>query len=222
MGQIVLFDPRSGGLDDLLVFAQLALHERGEAVRASSPSIRRAGSRGAPSVWLDPIALDERLVQPVRSPPAGDSPGRRCRTRCRCRSCRGRAPCRPRRSSARRASRSSAAPWSRRARFSLPALMLADAAARLSKFRSTWPASSASCAGLPAGVGNVDHEHAGLRLEHLAGEVAGAAVAARAVVELARVLLRVGRPGRRRCAMPSRARRLGVHHQHVGHLRDAA
>ena len=37
--------------------------------------------------------------------------------------------------------------------FSLPALMLADAAARLSKLRSTWPASSASCAGLPPAYG---------------------------------------------------------------------
>ena len=33
--------------------------------------------------------------------------------------------------------------------FSLPLLMLAEAAARLSKFRSTWPDSSASCAGGP-------------------------------------------------------------------------
>jgi hypothetical protein len=32
MDGIVLFDPRAGGLDDLLVFAELALHERREPV----------------------------------------------------------------------------------------------------------------------------------------------------------------------------------------------
>ena len=97
-----------------------------------------------------------------------------------------------RRSSAPRASRWSAWRWSSPAPCSLPLLMLAEAAARLSKFRSTWPDSSASCAGRPAGVGDVHHVHAGLRLEHLAGQVPGAAVAAGAVVQRAGVLLRVG------------------------------
>jgi hypothetical protein len=71
-----------------------------------------------------------------------------------------------------------------------------------------------------AGVRDVDHEDARLRLEHLAGQVAGAAVAARAVVELARVALRVRHQvGDARDAEP--VRHLGAHHQHVRHLRDA-
>ena len=114
------------------------------------------------------------------------------RTRCRCRSPPSRDRARSRRSSAPRAWRWSAARWSPPAPCSLPALMLAEAVARLSKLRSTWPDSSASCAGGAAGVGDVHHEHAGLGLEHLAGQMPGAAVAAGAVVQRAGVGLRIG------------------------------